>query len=153
MMLFPTVATLVFTISLYRNVASVNAFNFHAIKLLHNKDLKESSTLRPNYTLRGNAGGPKIATCDSIQGRRDVLQSGLSFGSLVTATLTAQVPMQSSAAARNLKSRTTGYDIQHTEAEWSDLLSPQQYFILRQGGTESPYSSILEGEERLGLCE
>lgn len=152
MMLFPTVATLVFT-SLYRNVASVNAFNFDFIKLLHKNDLKESSTLRPNYSLTGNASGPKIATCDSMQGRRDVLQSGLSFGSLVTATLTAQVPMQSSAAARNVKSRTTGYDIQHTEAEWSDLLSPQQYFILRQGGTESPYSSILEGEERLGLCE
>ena len=51
----------------------------------------------------------------------------------------------------NGKSRTQGYAIQHTEAEWSDILSSTQYFILRQGGTESPNSSILEGEERAGL--
>ncbi|EED92822.1 predicted protein, partial [Thalassiosira pseudonana CCMP1335] len=35
--------------------------------------------------------------------------------------------------------------------EWNEMLSKQQYFILRQGGTESPYSSILEAEERPGV--
>ena len=85
--------------------------------------------------------------------RRDVFQSGITFGSLVAATLTAQVPNESAAMAKNVKSRTIGYDIQHTEVEWSKLLTKQQFFILREGGTESPYSSILEGEERAGLCE
>jgi peptide methionine sulfoxide reductase MsrB len=53
---------------------------------------------------------------------------------------------------RDAKSGTTGYDVQHSEAEWAQMLSPQQSFILRQGGTESPYSSILEGEGVICLC-
>lgn len=68
----------------------------------------------------------------------------VTFGALLTAAATP-------ANARSTKSRTAGYEVQHTEAEWSQLLSPQQNFILRQGGTESPYSSILEGEDRTGL--
>jgi peptide-methionine (R)-S-oxide reductase len=87
----------------------------------------------------------------NIHNRRDALRKGLTFGSLVAATLTSQVPIQSAAVAKNIKSRTIGYDVQHTEVEWSNMLSKQQYFILREGGTESPYSSILEGEERAGL--
>ena len=74
--------------------------------------------------------------------RREMMQNTLTFGALLTA---------SPASARSTKSRTTGYDIQRTEAEWAQMLSPQQNFILRQGGTESPYSSILEGEDRAGL--
>ena len=35
--------------------------------------------------------------------------------------------------------------------EWSRLLSPTQYDILRLGKTERPFSSILEGEEQDGL--
>lgn len=46
--------------------------------------------------------------------------------------------------------RTEGYDVQHTEREWAYILSGKQYHILRQGGTERPYSSILEDEERNG---
>ena len=68
----------------------------------------------------------------------------VTFGALLTAAATP-------ANARSTKSRTAGYEVQRTEAEWSQLLSPQQNFILRQGGTESPYSSILEGEDRTGL--
>jgi peptide-methionine (R)-S-oxide reductase len=92
-----------------------------------------------------------IDVSSSTHNRRDVLQKGLTFGSLVAGTLTSQVPIQSAAVAKNIKSRTAGYDVQHTEVEWSKMLSKQQYFILREGGTESPYSSILEGEERAGI--
>lgn len=76
--------------------------------------------------------------------RRDIVKDVTTFGALLTAAATP-------ANARSTKSRTAGYEVQHTEAEWSQLLSPQQNFILRQGGTESPYSSVLEGEDRTGL--
>jgi peptide-methionine (R)-S-oxide reductase len=49
------------------------------------------------------------------------------------------------------KSRTTGYPIQKSEEEWKAMLSPMQYFVLRQGGTERPGFSVLEKEKRAGI--
>ena len=51
------------------------------------------------------------------------------------------------------KSRTAGYAVQKTEAEWKDQLSSAQYYILRQGGTERPFSSVLESEKRSGIFQ
>jgi len=56
-----------------------------------------------------------------------------------------------SAIAKSKKSRTDGYAIQKTEKEWDAQLSDMQYFVLRQGGTESPNFSILESEDRPGI--
>jgi len=41
-----------------------------------------------------------------------------------------------------------------SDAEWKKRLSPQAYAVLRQGATESPYSSPLNEEHRTGrfLC-
>lgn len=111
--------------------------------VLQNRQILPACSL---YSLSDDSNEMNIS-----ENRRNVLQKGLTFGSLVAATLTSQVPIQSAAVAKNIKSRTTGYDVQHTEAEWSKMLSKQQYFILREGGTESPYSSILEAEERSGV--
>jgi len=49
--------------------------------------------------------------------------------------------------------RSIGYRIQHSDEEWRYLLSPQQYYILRQGGTERPNTSVLESEERTGIYQ
>ena len=49
------------------------------------------------------------------------------------------------------RSRTDGYKVQKSEKEWREQLSDIQYNILRQGGTERPYYSILEGEKRAGI--
>ena len=73
----------------------------------------------------------------------------LTFGSLLTTSTILSKSTTPAANAFGGKSRTQGYDTQHSEKEWSDQLSPDQYFI-RNGGTEAPYSSILEGEERDG---
>jgi peptide-methionine (R)-S-oxide reductase len=51
------------------------------------------------------------------------------------------------------KSRTDGYSVQKTPQEWKSQLSSLQYEILRNGGTEKPYFSILESEKRLGIFE
>lgn len=42
------------------------------------------------------------------------------------------------------------FEVTHTDAEWRTLLTPQQYNVLRQSGTERPYSSPLDKEKRAG---
>ncbi len=41
--------------------------------------------------------------------------------------------------------------ISKTETEWQQLLTPAQFNILRQEGTEYPHSSPLNGEKRAGI--
>ncbi|WP_265569557.1 peptide-methionine (R)-S-oxide reductase MsrB [Sphingomicrobium nitratireducens] len=41
-------------------------------------------------------------------------------------------------------------DKSRTDAEWKGSLSAEQYRILREGGTEPPFSGALNGEKRKG---
>ncbi len=67
------------------------------------------------------------------------------------ATSTSMITSSPATAnAATPKSRSEGYEVQYTEREWAYMLSGKQYNILREGGTERQYSSILEGEERDG---
>jgi peptide-methionine (R)-S-oxide reductase len=43
------------------------------------------------------------------------------------------------------------YEVTHTDAEWRRLLTPEQYQVLRQQGTELPFSSPLLNEHRAGI--
>jgi peptide-methionine (R)-S-oxide reductase len=43
------------------------------------------------------------------------------------------------------------FRVVHTDAEWRKILSPAAYRILRQAGTEPPFSSPLLHEERAGI--
>jgi peptide-methionine (R)-S-oxide reductase len=43
------------------------------------------------------------------------------------------------------------FEITHSESEWRSLLSPAQFRILRQEGTEPPFSSPLNNEKRVGI--
>ena len=71
--------------------------------------------------------------------RRGAVLAGASAASLFPA-----------APAFAAKSRTEGYEVQRTDREWQYALSGQQYYILREGGTEPPNSSPLYKEKRSG---
>lgn len=43
------------------------------------------------------------------------------------------------------------YEVTHSDAEWQKLLTPEQYRVLRQAGTERPFSSPLDKEKRSGV--
>ncbi|CAB3787506.1 Peptide methionine sulfoxide reductase MsrB [Paraburkholderia ultramafica] len=42
------------------------------------------------------------------------------------------------------------YEVSHSDAEWHKLLSDAQYNVLREAGTERPFSSPLNDEQRAG---
>ena len=74
--------------------------------------------------------------------RRTMLSLGAGAGLL--ATLRAGFGATAAPAAKH------AYEVTHTEAEWRKLLPGQQYTVLREAGTERPYSSPLNDEHRAG---
>lgn len=42
------------------------------------------------------------------------------------------------------------FEVTHSDAEWRKRLNPDQYAVLRQAGTERPFTSALLHEERSG---
>ncbi|KAL7466969.1 hypothetical protein ACHAXS_007237 [Conticribra weissflogii] len=114
-----------------------------------------STPLRMARTSSDEDGNPSNESSNSMfdeenvippdNNRRNILHKSIAVGGALFAT------GPSPASAKNSKSRTDGYEVRKSEVEWFESLSSQQYFILRQGGTEPPYSSILEAEERPGV--
>jgi peptide-methionine (R)-S-oxide reductase len=45
------------------------------------------------------------------------------------------------------------FEVSHTDAQWHQLLTPAQYNILRNQGTEMPFTSALLNEHRAGVFD
>jgi peptide-methionine (R)-S-oxide reductase len=56
----------------------------------------------------------------------------------------------SASADRSTESPGT-FEVTHTDAQWHQLLNAQQYQVLREAGTEAPFSSPLDDEHRTGV--
>ncbi len=69
------------------------------------------------------------------------------FGSTAAIAFIASRNMRGPAPAQAAQQT---YEVMHTEAEWRKLLTPAQYNILREQGTEPPFTSPLLNEHRTG---
>src|ERR1700712_2257577 len=68
-------------------------------------------------------------------------------------TRTAPPVSSSDPAAATTARPTTGrtFPVSHTDAQWHSLLTPEEYDVLRQAGTETPFSSPLNDEHAAGV--
>jgi peptide-methionine (R)-S-oxide reductase len=53
-------------------------------------------------------------------------------------------------SAKAAKAAAHAYEVTHSDQEWRKLLTPAQYDVLREAGTERPFSSPLLDEHRAG---
>ncbi|MEO8003519.1 MAG: peptide-methionine (R)-S-oxide reductase MsrB [Betaproteobacteria bacterium] len=73
--------------------------------------------------------------------RRNFLIAGAA-GIAFASTLRFQTPVVGAAET---------FKVSHTPAEWRKLLTPEQYTVLREEGTERPFTSPLLHEKRKGI--
>ena len=77
--------------------------------------------------------------------RRQLLLAGGGLGVAVLAGgLLKQLDLVTEAEAAET------FEVSHTDAQWRSLLTAEQYEILREEGTERPYTSVLNDEHRTG---
>ncbi len=85
--------------------------------------------------------------------RREFLKSGAMFGAIATA-LSGSAFGGAAVLADEKRRKLPFKKVIKTDAEWKRILTPEQYRVARQGGTEAPYSSPLNDiyEKGVFIC-
>jgi len=81
----------------------------------------------------------------ALDGKRRALL-GLAAG----LTVSGVFPMTQFAASQANAASSASFEVTHSNAEWRALLTPEQFNVLRQEGTERPFTSPLDREKRNG---
>jgi peptide-methionine (R)-S-oxide reductase len=68
----------------------------------------------------------------------------------ILALLTIVLFSCNSKAQKEDKNNTHKYQVEKTEAEWKQILSADEYYVLREAGTERPFSSALNNIKEPG---
>lgn len=78
-------------------------------------------------------------------GKRTMLLTGTSLLGLAIAQALGWTPRFAHAAEPGV------FEVKRTDAEWRKLLTPGQYSVMREEGTERPFTSPLNDEHRDGV--
>ncbi len=80
--------------------------------------------------------------------KRTLLQVGVAMAGM--AWLSNYLPWRRDRAA---STSISGFEITKTEAEWREILTPEQFYVLRQHGTERSHTSSLDKQYAKGIYE
>jgi peptide-methionine (R)-S-oxide reductase len=75
----------------------------------------------------------------------------LLIGAAAIGALAGCGSIRPSASAAPSTTPTGNFQVTHTDTEWHRLLTAQQYQVLREAGTETPFSSPLNDKHRTGV--
>ena len=90
------------------------------------------------------------ASAGTKPSRRVFLLSATAAAAAVAAGLVPRLVRPARADDARRASAPEHFEVAYSDAEWRKRLTPAQYEILRQQGTERPYSSPLNDEHRAG---
>jgi peptide-methionine (R)-S-oxide reductase len=75
----------------------------------------------------------------------------LLLGTAMVGVLAGCGSLREAASAGTSTAPAGNFQVVHTDQEWRQILTDQQYEVLRHAGTEPPYSSPLNDEHRTGV--
>jgi peptide-methionine (R)-S-oxide reductase len=73
------------------------------------------------------------------------------LGTSLLGVLAGCASLRTVAGADTPQPATGNFQVSHTDADWRQRLTPEQYDVLRNAGTETPFTSPLNDEHRAGV--